>query len=150
MKDSNIRHIAEQYASKMGEVIPGFKFGIGEEEEFTNKYYFDFIWLTLDGQFPQKPPVAGGPRGLTVNKHDNQVEMITHGDYGSLKVEERKLTDIYQLLSEFKDGRKHMTDVKAKLGLNSKQLLELSKIIKDTELTKHKIDEIINKLQKQL
>jgi len=146
MTTPEARHIAQQYTSKMGEILPGFTFGLGDEEELTDKYYFDFIWLTLDGQIPEEPPVAGGARGLTVNKHDKQVELTTHGDYGALKDKESKLTEMYLLLSDFKNGKKSLTEVKAKFDLTSEQLLELSKVIKDTELSKERIHEIVNRL----
>ena len=146
MTASEARQIARQYTLEMGEVLPGFVFGIGNEEEFTDEYYFDFIWLTLDGQVPKEPPVAGGARGLTVNKHKKQVELLTHGGYGVLKDTESRLIKMYQLLSDFKDGKAHLTEVKAKFNLTSEQLLGLSKIVKDTELTKERIYKIVNGL----
>jgi hypothetical protein len=150
MTDLEARHIARQYASEMGEVLPGFKLGIGEEEDFTDKFYFDFIWLTLDGQQPKEPPVAGGARGLTVDKHDKRPEITTHGSYSALKRQENELEASYQLLLAFKNGKKHSAEVKAKLNLNSEQLLELSKTIKETELSKFKTYEIMNRLLEKI
>ncbi len=146
MTDIEARYIAQQYVSEMGEVLPGFMFGLGDEEKFVDKYYFDFIWLNLDGQSPKGPPVAGGARGLTVNKYDRQVELISHGEYAALRDSENKLTDTYQLLSDFKNGKSRLTDLKAKFDLTSEQLLELSKIIKETELNREATFEIVNKL----
>lgn len=140
------RNIAQHYALEMGEVLPGFKLGIGDEEEFTDKYYFDFIWLTLNGQIPNEPPVAGGARGLTVDKNNSQVELMTHGGYGVLKDRENKLVEIHQLLLNFKNDQKHLADIKIKFDLSSEQILELSKLIKDTDLIKEKMPDIINKL----
>lgn len=146
MTDSVARHIARQYTSEIGEVMPGFRVGIGDEEEFTSKYYFDFIWLTLDGQIPEEPPVAGGARGFIVDKHTRQVQVLTHGDYTDFKNEEKRLTEIYHLLTDFKNGQKRLTELKAKFNLNSKQLLELSKVIGDTELSRERTQEITNSL----
>lgn len=146
MTDRDARHIARNYALGMGEVLPGFKLGIGDEEEFTDKYYFDFIWLTLNDQIPNEPPVAGGACGLTVDKNDSQVELLTHGGYCVLKDSENKLVEMFQLLIDFKNGKKHLADVKSKFDLSSEQLLELSKLIKNTELIKENMYEIINRL----
>ena len=140
------RHIAQEYASEMGEVLPGFIYGIGDEENFTDKYYFDFIWLTLDGRSAKEPPVAGGPRGLTVNKHDREVNLTTFGGYSGLKDRESKLIETYQLLSDFKNRKIHLSEVKTKFDLNSDQLLQLSKIIESTELDKGTTYETINQL----
>ncbi|RXK58050.1 hypothetical protein ESA94_18730 [Lacibacter luteus] len=140
------RHIAQQYVSDIGEVLPEFMFGLGDEEEFVDKYYFDFIWLTLTGQIPEEPPVAGGARGLTVNKYDKKVELISHGGYGVLRDTENKLTETYQLFSDFKNGKTRLQELKAKFDLTSEQLLELSKVIKDTELNREAIYAIINGL----
>ena len=146
MTTSEAKHIAQQYISQMSEVLPGFKFGIGDEEELTDRYYFEFIWLTLDGQIPEQPPVAGGARGLTVNKNDREVELTTHGGYGVLKDNENKLNETYLLLSDFKNGKTNLAEIKVKFDLTSEQLLVLSKIIKDTELIKERIYEIVNGL----
>ena len=146
MTTTEAKHIAQQHVSDMGEVLPGFMFGLGDEEEFVDKYYFDFIWLTLNGQIPQEPPVAGGARGLTVNKYDKQVELISHGGYGVLKDIESKLTETYQLLSDFKNGKIRLPEIKAKFDLTSEQLLELSKVIKNTELSRETIFKIVNVL----
>lgn len=146
MTDTEARHIAQKYISEMGEVLPGFMFGLGDEEKFVDKYYFDFIWLNLDGQEPKEPPLAGGACGLTVNKYDRQVELISHGEYAALRESENKLTDTYQLLTDLKNGKYRLTDLKARFDLTSEQLLEFSKIIKETTLNREAAYEIVNKL----
>jgi hypothetical protein len=146
MTDSEATHIAIQYVSQLGEVLPGFKFGIDNREEFIDKYYYDFIWLTLDGQIPIEPPIAGGARGFTVNKHDKQVELTTHSNYNILKTRERELSEMYQILLDFKAGKNHLSTIRAKFNLNPVQLLKFSKIIKETELNKSELYEIIEQM----
>jgi hypothetical protein len=146
MTDIKARHIAQQYVSEMGEVLPGFMFGLGDEEKFVDKYYFDFVWLTLKGEIPEEPPVAGGARGLAVNKYDGQVELVSHGGHAALRDSENKLTETYQLLLDFKNGKLRPTELKAKFDLTSEQLLELSKIIEGTELNREATYEIVNRL----
>lgn len=146
MTDIEARQIAKQYVSEIGETLPGFLFGLGEEEEFIDKYYFDFIRLTLNGDIPEEPPLAGGARGLTVTKHDGQVELVSHGEYAALRDRENKLTETFQLLSDFKNGKLRLMDLKTKFDLDSEQLLELSKIIKETELNRETAYEVVNRL----
>ena len=146
MTDIEARHIAQQYVSEMGEVLPGFMFGLGDEEKFVNKYYFDFIWITLNGEIPEEPPIAGGTRGLIVNKYDGLIELISHGCYAVLRDSEDKLTKTYQLLSDFKNGKLRLAELKAKFDLTSEQLLEFSKIIKETELNRESTYEIVNRI----
>ena len=62
------------------------------------------------------------------------------------KEKENELAENYQLLLAFKNGKKHLAEVKSKFNLNSEQLLELSRAIKETELSKGKTYEIMNKL----
>ena len=145
MRNIDARHIARNYTLEMGEVLLGFKLGIGDEEELIDKYYFDFIWLTLNGQIPNEPPIASGARGLTVDKNNSQVKLLTHGGYTVLRERENKLVEMYQLLIDFKNGQKHLADIKAKFDLSSEQLLELLKLIKNTELIKEKTYEIMNR-----
>ncbi|MBI3234042.1 MAG: hypothetical protein HYZ42_08370 [Bacteroidetes bacterium] len=143
MTDIEARQIAQQYVSEMGEVLPGFMFGLGNEEKFIDNYYFGFIWLTLKGEIPKEPPLAGGARGLTVNKHDGQVELQSHGSHAALIDYETELTETYQLLSDFKNGKLQPTELKAKFDLTSKQLFELSKFIKETDLNREATHEIV-------
>lgn len=150
MTVAEAKYIAQQYVSKMGEVIPGFRFGIGNTEEFTNNYYFDFIWLTLNGETPKNSPLAGGARGLSVNKHNRQVSSLSHGEYSSLRNEEVELTNTYELLLDFKNGNMHLQELKAKFGLTSEQLLKFSKIIKDIELNREATYTIRNSILSQL
>src|SRR5688572_26716966 len=111
------RSIAPQYASEMGEVLPGFQLGVGEVEDFTDKYYFDLVWLTLEGEQPKQAPAAGGARGLTVDKHDKHVELTTYGDYSYLEEKESQLAESYQLLLAFKIGKKHLSELKTRFNL---------------------------------
>ncbi len=144
MTHQNARHIALKYVSEMGEVLPGFMFGLGDEEKFIESYYFDFILLTLKGERSEEAPFAGD-RGLTVNKYNGQVELVSHGAYAALSDRENKWNETYQLLSAFKDGTLQPTALKAKLDLTSEQLLELSKIIKESELNREATYEIVEK-----
>ena len=150
MTIAEARHIAQNYTSAMGEVLPGYKFGIGGQEEFTYQFYFDFIWLTLAGEIPVEPPFAGGARGLTVNKKDGRVQAITHSDHGSLVREEKTLEEMYNMLSSFKYGKKQLADIKAKFQLSSQELLQLSKLIQDTQITKEKTYGILKMLLDKL
>ncbi len=146
MTDIEARQIAQQYVSEMGEVLPGYMLGLGDEEKFIDNYYFDFILLTLKGEIPKEPPLTGGARGLTVNKYDGQVEVQSHGGHAALRDNENKLTETYQLLSDFKNGKLQPTELKAKFDLTSKQLFELSKIIKETDLNRETTYVIVNRL----
>jgi hypothetical protein len=146
MTDIEARQIAQQYVSEMGEVLLGYMLGLGDEEKFIDNYYFDFILLTLKGEIPKEPPLAGGARGLTVNKYDGQIEVQSHGGHAALRDNENKLTETYQLLSDFKNGKLQPTELKAKFDLTSKQLFELSKIIKETDLNRETTHVIVNRL----
>jgi hypothetical protein len=146
MTISEAKHIAEQYVLEMGEILPGFRFGVGVEEEFTGKFYFDFVLLTLDGKQSEEPPFAGGPRGLTVNKQNREVEVLSFGEYAALKNTEDKLTATYQLLVDFKNGKMRLTEVRAKFNLNSEELLKFSKVIESTELSREKTYAIVKEL----
>lgn len=147
MTSTEAKEVARQYAWDMGESLPGFRFGIGNEEEFTDNYYFDFILLTSDGQQPEEPPLAGGPIGLTVNKHNKQVQVLTHGNYAALKHREHTLTEIYQSVLDFKNGIKSLVELKEKSDLNLAQILELSRMITNTQGDK---EDIYNKLSEML
>lgn len=140
------RAIAENYALEIGEIMPGFRFGIGEGVEFTDKYYFDFIWLTLDDQIPNDPPVAGGALGLTVDKDSKKIKEITHGDYFSLRNKDDELENTYQLILSIKTHRRRLNEVKVKYNLDSKQLLEFYKLIGAIEPNKENIDELVRAL----
>lgn len=142
------KSVAQRYVEEMGEILPGFKFGIGDSTEFINKYYFDFIWLTLHDQIPIEPPLAGGACGLTVTKKDNQVRPITYAKYCELQRNENELNEMYQMLSDFKNNKKNLTEIKAIFNLNSEQLLELSKIVKAMQFDKTNIYEVMNMIQK--
>lgn len=146
MTDIEARQIAQQYVSEMGEVLLGYMLGLGDEEKFIDNYYFDFILLTLKGEIPKETPLAGGARGLTVNKYDGQIEVQSHGGHAALRDNENKLTETYQLLSDFKNGKLQPTELKAKFDLTSKQLFELSKIIKETDLNRETTYVIVNRL----
>lgn len=146
MTDIKARQIAQQYVSEMGEVLLGYMLGLGDQEKFIDNYYFDFILLTLKGEIPKEPPLAGGARGLTVNKYDGQIEVQSHGGHAALRDNENKLTETYQLLSDFKNGKLQPTELKAKFDLTSKQLFELSKIIKETDLNRETTHVIVNRL----
>lgn len=145
MTNTEAREIARQYAWNMEDILSGFRFGVDNEEEFTRCYYFDFIWLTSDGKTPEDAPITGGARGLTVSKHDKQVKVMSYGAYWALKEEENKLTETYQLLLDCKHGRMPLTEIKAKFGLKSAQVLELSRVLKDTELNKEGVYELLAK-----
>jgi hypothetical protein len=150
MTSKEAKQIAEEYVLTTGEVIPGFRLGIGDQLEFTGKFYFDFIWLTLDGKVPELPPIAGGSRGFTVDKKDKKIELTNHVSLGALKHNEIELSKTYQLFVDFKNGKGGLTEIKAKYKLNSEQLLELSKLVSHTELKKDKIYEIVDALVKKV
>lgn len=60
--------IALEYIESFGEVMPGFKYRIGENKEYVSKYYYDFVFVTLEGKIPKEPPIAGGACGFTIDK----------------------------------------------------------------------------------
>jgi hypothetical protein len=70
----------------------------------------------------------------------------SHGGHAALRDNENKLTETYQLLSDFKNGKLQPTELKAKFDLTSKQLFELSKIIKETDLNRETTHVIVNRL----
>ena len=44
--------IAEKYVAELGEVLPGYIFGISEIQILNLYFYFDFILLNLEKQIP--------------------------------------------------------------------------------------------------
>ena len=50
-----IESIAKNYVESLGEILPGYKYSYSFSKDFTFKYYFDFIFLTMDGQVLHKP-----------------------------------------------------------------------------------------------
>jgi len=146
MTGSEARHIAQQYVMEMGEIFPGFRFDIGEQEEFTGKFYFDFILVTLDGKRSEEPPFAGGARGVIVDKHNRQVQSISFRDYAALKNMENKLTATHQLLVDFKMGKRRLLEIKAKFNLDSEDLLKFSRVIKNTDLNRETTYAIIKEM----
>lgn len=146
MTVSEAKSIAQNHVDNMGEVFTGFKFGIENPVDFRDRFAFDFIFLTLDGKQPKEPPVAGGARGLTIDKKTAEVTLVSHGVYSSLVIRERELNETYDLINNLKRDKKDLSFIKNKYNLNSKQLLDFSKALEDKELSKETIYQLIAQL----
>jgi hypothetical protein len=146
MTISEARHIARNYASGLGEALPGFKYGIGYEEDFFDKFYFDFIFLDVGGLDAKEPPFAGGARGITVDKKTSEVSVMSHGGYAALAHRQNELNQTYELFKGLKENRENLSLIKSKYNLTSKNLLSLLKVLEENSLSKEKIFEEIAQL----
>ncbi|MGH1385221.1 hypothetical protein [Kordia sp.] len=145
---NKIEKIAHNHVASFGEVVPGYKFGYGELKEFICTYYFDFIFLNLDGNISEEPPVAGGPCGFTIDKKTFEIENLTFADLGMLEQNERELNDIYHKIKNIKENNSSLNWLKSTFNLNSKQLLKIKKVIDNTEFEKETALEQINQIIK--
>lgn len=136
MTTSEAKRIAFEYADKMGEVLPGYKLGIGDHEDFSDRFYFDFVFLTIEGLTPLESPVAGGARGLTIDKNSKQIKLATHADYSSLLRRQVELHDTYEFLQGLKNGKGSLIAAKEKYNLSSEQLLEFLKALEIEEFSR--------------
>ena len=131
--------IANKFVNSFGEVLPGFKYGHKFTKEYSLKYYFDFIFLNLDGSTPKEPPIAGGAVGFTIDKYTGKIEPLSFGDLGQLDAKEREINEVYENLLSVKQGSGSLNWLKTKFNLDSKSLLEFKKIINQTDLDKNQI-----------
>ena len=76
--------IAEKYVAELGEVLPGYIFGISEIQILNLYFYFDFILLNLEKQIPKNPPMVGGAPGIIIDKNSGKVEIISFSKLSSL------------------------------------------------------------------
>jgi len=142
----NIEEIASEYVSSFGEVMPGFKYGFTGFREFTFKYYYDFVFLTLNGEVPDEPPVVGGSCGFIIDKKTHEIQTLTFGDFALLENKERELDDIYDKLTNLKENSKSLTWLKFKYQLNSPELLRIKKQLQKIPLQKEIILEQLNEI----
>ena len=147
MKD--IELIAKNYVESLGEIVPGYKYGCKFSEKFTFKYYFDFVFLTLDGQVPKEPPVAGGACGFTIDKKSKEIETLSFGDLGLLSQSEEELNEVFDNLNQIKNNSGSLNWLKSKYNLKSSQLLAFKKLLLQTDLKKEVILQQIDKIKKQ-
>ncbi len=138
--------IASEYVESMGEVFSGYKFGFGQAKEFTSKYYFDFIFLTLDGDTPEEPPVAGGACGFTIDKKTMKIETLSFADLGLLEQNEKEINDVYYKLKDLKENSKSLNWLKSKYQLSSPELLKIKKVLTKTDIQKEQIIDQLNEL----
>ena len=140
--------IAQEYIESFGEVIPGFKYGIGENKEFVSKYYYDFVFVTLKGKIPIEPPVAGGACGFTIDKRTKEIEMLSFGDLGILEQHENELNEVYLKLTEIKNDSKSFNWLKCKYNLTSRELLTIKNVLTATEFERDRVLEEIEEIIK--
>lgn len=145
---NEIEKIADNHVNSFGEVLPGFKYGFENLREFTSKYYFDFVFIQMNGVIPKETPIAGGHCGFTIDKKTFEIENLTFGEFGTLTTKERELNEIYGKIKDVKDNNSSLNWLKAKYELNSKQLLEIKKTINATEFEKETLLEQINRIIK--
>ncbi|MCT4640202.1 MAG: hypothetical protein N4A72_21070 [Bacteroidales bacterium] len=138
--------IAQGYVESFGEVLPGFKFRVGEQREFVWKYYYDFVFVALNGKVPEEPPLAGGACGFTIDKGTKEIEMLTFSDLETLKEKEEELTEIYLRVTDIKNESKSFSWLKSKYDLTSKELLRIKKIIMVSEFDRKTIIEEIENI----
>ena len=143
---NEIYKIAKEYVDSFGEVYPGYKYGYSDLREFSFKYYFDFIFLSIDNQIPTEPLVAGGACGFIIDKKTKEIEVLTFCDLGELEDSEKELEELYEKLLEIKEESKSLMWLKSKYNLSSHQLLRVKKIIHQTSFIKEKIKEQLNEL----
>lgn len=150
MKQAEANEIAEKYTKELGEVLPGFIYGINSCEEFLQCYFFDFVFLTLDGKVPEEPPVAGGARGISIDKEKKTVEPVTFVGYALLKREDAEVNHLYKMLENVKARSKLLTTLKSKYNLTSDELLRLKKALENTEVKKENAMQLISELIKRV
>ena len=131
--------IAQEYIESFGEVMPGFKYRIGENKEYVSKHYYDFVFVTLEGKIPKEPPIAGGACGFTVDKKTRKIEMLSFGDLGLLEQHEEELNEVYSRLTEIKNDSKSLNWLKSKYNLTSRELLKIKKVLSATELGRARV-----------
>ncbi|MEO1259981.1 MAG: hypothetical protein AAFZ15_14405 [Bacteroidota bacterium] len=134
LPEKEFRDIAQKFVDRQGVVLPGFRYGVGEHREFIDKHYFNFIFVTLDGQIPDEPPIAGGTVGFTIDKKTKDIRSITHGQLGSLHIQEQEINLVYEKLTALKEKNKSLVWLKSRYGLTSKELLKFKKALKKVDL----------------
>ena len=140
------RNMAQKYTTGMGEVLPGFIFGLGDPEEFYDKFYFDLVFLTLSGEQPLEPPVAGGARGVVVEKRNKEVRPVSHAEYASIVNNQTELEETYEAFIMLKQDKRKLSFIKDKYKLSSSQLLNLIKTMESTDLVTEQTFDTLNKL----
>ena len=131
--------IAQEYIESFGEVMPGFKYRIGENKENVSKHYYGFVFVTLQGKIPKEPPIAGGGCGFTIDKKTRKIEILSFGDLGLLEQHEEELNEVYSRLTEIKNDSKSLNWLKSKYNLTSRELLKIKKVLSATKLGRAKV-----------
>ncbi len=147
MDSSEAQIIATKFLDEIGEVMKGFKYGLNSKfEEFNDVFVFEYIYLKLDGRIPKNPPIAGGPRGVCINKKDKKVVFITYGDYFELVQSEKLINETYILFTQFQKNKDNLSYIKSRYNLTSKQLLDLSKLIENETINREQVLEFIERI----
>ena len=133
-------------ADSFGEVLPGYRFLPEFVEDFTTRYYFDFVFVTTSGQRPKEPPLAGGLAGLTVHKRTGETEALTFSELTMLREAENRMNDVYSRINEVKNGKGSLAWLKQRYALSSSQMYTLVKKIRDNEFNKLSVFEELEKL----
>jgi len=85
MNIEELHNIAITYTDNMGEVIPGFKFGITNPRLFTKYAYFNFTLQSINKDINREPPAVGGAPGIVVNRDTGEVKVISFSELRSLE-----------------------------------------------------------------
>lgn len=136
MEKEEAKIIARDFVAKENQLPTEpleFKLGVGEMTEFLRYYYFDFRLLNTGGG-EYKGPSMGGAPGFTISKNKKETKTISFGELAKLRMYEKNIDDIYELLLDVKEN-KSLHRLKSRFNLTSEQIL---KIIK--ELSHHTIN----------
>lgn len=146
MELTEAKKIAKEFVESQGEIILGFKYGYSDLKEFTSRYYADFQLLTVEGKIPDELPFVGGASGFTIDKKTKVVAVLSFGEYASFQNRELEIEELYQQLLAIKSNNKGFSQLKVKYNLNSKNLLELKRMLDNIDLEKSHILEQLDAL----
>jgi hypothetical protein len=125
MENEEAKMIAGDFVAKENQLLTQFKLGVGEMTEFLRHYYFDFRLLNTDGEEYNGPPMGGAP-GLIISKSDKQTKTVSFGELAKLRMYEKDIDDIYEVLVDVKED-KSLHRLKSKFNLTSEQILKIIK-----------------------
>lgn len=118
--------------------------------EFTECYYFNFIFLHLNGEPNTEPHVAGAP-GFMISKYDGYAKIISHVDLHQLQDEEKRMDDLFALAINVKENKAGLDTIKSTYKLNTRQLLQFLKVLQQESFTRltvtAKLQEIIRNIR---
>ena len=110
MKLEEAREITQKYVDSLGEVMPAYKYDLGDARDFIQHFYFENIWARIDGQPLIEPPVAGGSCGFIIHKKTREIKSVSFGGLAAFSIKKQEIDTLFELLSNVQTRDKSLNN----------------------------------------